>query len=50
MNKQKERENDIDPNQSYDKNSYTHRKIQKVTWQHKKRHQKLRLHSDCGPT
>ena len=27
----------------------TEKKIQKAT-QHKKRHQKLRLHNDCGPT
>ena len=25
-------------------------KIQKASWQHKKRHKKLRLHNDCGPT
>ena len=25
-------------------------KTQKATWQHKKRHQKLWLHNDCGPT
>ena len=36
--------------QSYDKRPYTHRKIQKVSWHHNKRHQKLRLHNDCGPT
>ena len=39
-----------DLTQSYDKNTYTHRKIQKATRQHKKRHQKLRLLNDCGPT
>ena len=34
----------------WQKPPYTHRKFQKVTWQHKKRHQKLQLHNDCGPT
>ena len=33
-----------------DKSTYTHRKIQEATWRHQKRHQKLRLHNDCGPT
>ena len=28
-----------DLTQSYDKSPYTNRKIQKATWQHKKRHQ-----------
>ena len=32
------REKGRDPTQSYDKSPYTHRKIQKATWQHKKRH------------
>ena len=36
--------------QSYDKNPYIHRKLQKATWQHKERHQKLGLHKDYGPT
>ena len=39
-----------DLTQSYDKSPYTNRKIQKATWQHKKRHQKLWLHNHCGPT
>ena len=33
-----EREKGRDPTRSYYKNPYTHRKIQKATWQHKKRH------------
>ena len=36
-----------DLTQSYDKIPYTHIKIQKASWQHKKRHQKLRLNNDC---
>ena len=39
-----------DLTQSYDKSPDTDRKIQKATRQHKQRHQKLRLHNDCGPT
>ena len=39
-----------DLTQPYDRSPYTDRKIQKATWQHKERHQKLRLHNDCGPT
>ena len=39
-----------DLTQSYDKSSYTHRKLQKAKWQYKKTPPKLRLHSDCGPT
>ena len=39
-----------DLTQTYDKSPYTHRQIQKATRQHKKRHQKLWLHNDCGPT
>ena len=38
-----------DLTQSYDKNPFTNRKFKnQVTTQ--KRHQKLRLHNDCGPT
>ena len=33
------REKGRDLTQSYDITPYTHRKIQKATWQHKKRHQ-----------
>ena len=33
------REKGSDLTQPYDKRPYTHRKIQKATWQHKKRHQ-----------
>ena len=44
------REKGRDLTQSYDKRPYTHRKIQKATWQHKKRHHKCRLHNDCRPT
>ena len=32
---------------SYDKSPYTHRKIQKATWQYKERYPKVRLHNDC---
>ena len=44
------REERRDLTQSYEKNSYIHRQIQTASWQHEKRHQKLRLHNDCGPT
>ena len=37
------REKGRDLTLSHDKSPYTHRKIRKATWQHKKRHQKLRL-------
>ena len=36
--------------QSYDKKPLHQQKIQKATWQHKTRDQKLRLHNDNGPT
>ena len=39
-----------DLTQFYYKSPYTHRKIKKLTWQHKKRQQKLWLRNDCGPT
>ena len=35
--------------QSYDKTPYTNRKFENQRTTHK-RHQKLRLHNDCGPT
>ena len=38
-----------DLTQSYDKTPYTNRKFENQTTTHK-RHQKLRLHNDCGPT
>ena len=44
------RDKERDLTQSYDKSPYTHRKFQKVTWEHKKLHQKLWLQNDCGPT
>ena len=45
------RERSRDLTQSRYKKPFTHSKVQKVTWQHKKnRHQKLRSHNDCGPT
>ena len=43
------REKGRDLTQPYDRSPYTDRKIQKSTCQHKERHQKLRLHNDCGP-
>ena len=39
-----------DMTQLYDKSPYTLRQIQNATWQQKKRHQKLRLNNDFGPT
>ena len=43
-------EKGIDLTQSYDKSPYTNRNIKRAKWQHKQRHKKVRLHSDCGPT
>ena len=39
-----------DLTQSYDKNPFIHRKKQKQRDNTKKRHQKLRLHNECGRT
>ena len=36
--------------QSYDKSPYTNINVKRAKWQHKQRHKKVRLHSDCGPT
>ena len=44
------REKEGDLTQSYDKTPYTNRKIRKPKDNTHKRHQKLRLHNDCGPT
>ena len=44
---QREKEGDL--TQSYDKTPYTNRKFENQRITHK-RHQKLRLHNDCGPT
>ena len=44
-----EREKEGDLTQSYDKTPYTNRKFENKRTTHK-RHQKLRLHNDCGPT
>ena len=43
------REKERDLTQSYDKSPYT-QKSKKQRDNTKKRHQKLRLHNDCGPT
>ena len=43
------REKEGDLTQSYDKTPYTNRKFENQRTTHK-RHQKLRLHNDCGPT
>ena len=43
------REKEGDLTQSYDKIPYTNRKLENQRTTHK-RHQKLRLHNDCGPT
>ena len=43
------RENEGDLTQSYDKAPYTNRKFENKRTTHK-RHQKLRLHNDRGPT
>ena len=43
------RKKEGDLTQSYDKNPYTNRKFENQKTTHK-RHQKLRLHNDCGPT
>ena len=44
------REKGRDLTQSNDKSPYTHRKIQKETWQHKNATKKPRLHNDYGST
>ena len=41
MQSQREKGRDLAQSQSYDKSPYTHRKIQKATWQNKKHQQKL---------
>ena len=46
----KSREKEGDLTQSYDKTPYTNRKFENQMTTHTKRHQKLRLHNDCGPT
>ena len=43
------REKEGDLTQSYDKTPYTNRKFENKRTTHK-RHQKFRLHNDCGPT
>ena len=43
------REKEGDLTQSYDKTPYTNRRFENQRTTHK-RHQKLRLHNDCGPT
>ena len=44
-----EREKEGDLTQRYDKTPYTNRKLENQKTTHK-RHQKLRLNNDCGPT
>ena len=44
------REKGRDLTQPYDKSPYTYRKIEKCNVTKQKRHKKLRLHNDCGPT
>ena len=39
-----------DLTQSYDKSPYTNRNVKRAKWQHKQRHNKVRLNSGCGPT
>ena len=39
-----------DLTQSYDKSPYTNRNVKRAKWQHKQRHKKVRLNSNCGPT
>ena len=43
------RDKEGDLTMSYDKTPYTNRKFEKQMTTHK-RHQKLRLHNNCGPT
>ena len=45
--RQREKEGDL--TKSYDKTPYTNRKFENQRTTHT-RHQKLRLHNDCGPT
>ena len=45
----KKREKEGDLTQSYDKTPYTNRKFENHRTTHK-RHKKIRLHNDCGPT
>ena len=42
------REKGRDLTQSYDKSPYTNRNVKRAKWQHKQRHNKVRLHSGCG--
>ena len=39
-----------DLTQSYDKSPYANRNVKREKWQHKQRHKKVRLNSNCGPT
>ena len=39
-----------DLTQSYDKSPYINRNVKRAKWQHKQRHKKVWLHSDCGLT
>ena len=49
MGSKGQREKEGDLTQSYDKTPYTNRKFENKRITHK-RHQKLKLHNDCGPT
>ena len=50
LKKSLNREKEGDLTQSYDKTPYTNRKFENQKDNTHKRHQKLRLHNDCGPT
>ena len=39
-----------DLTQSYEKSPYTNRNVKGAKKQHKQRHKKVRLNSNCGPT
>ena len=46
----KTRQKGGDLTQSYDKSPYTNRNVKGAKQQHKQRHKKVRLNSNCGPT
>ena len=39
-----------DKKEDYDKSPYNNRNVKRAKWQHKQRHKKVRLNSNCGPT
>ena len=48
--KEGQRQKGGDLTQSYDQSPYTNRNVKGAKWQHKQRHKKVRLNSNCWPT